>query len=279
MSDSPMTRNFAALPLIVVLTLVSLPLMVMYGFLVLDTFTDAPPGELIPNQFTLRHWRFLYDPTIVGNVWAAAFNSLTLALSMIAVVVPVASTAGYALSRLNLPFRRFFLAGILVMHAFPAVTLLIGVFFVLNVTGLYNTMIGVILVKGTLMLPFGIWIMKGFYDAVPWEIEMAGVQDGASRFTVWRRLILPQVKPGLIALSVFAFLDGWGEYLLPRILAPNSDIEVLSVFLNQLVAADSLGYDFNLFKSVGVFYTLPVILLYVIFQNRLMTIFGGGTKG
>ncbi|WP_172292145.1 carbohydrate ABC transporter permease [Pseudoruegeria sp. HB172150] len=274
-----MTRNFSMLPLLLVIVLVSLPLMVMYGFLVLDTFTDAPPGELWPDRFTLRHWRFLFDPTEVGNVWAASFNSLVLACSMMAIVLSVSTTAAYAISRLHLPFRRFFLAGILVMHGFPAVTLIIGVFFVLNLTGLYDTMIGVILVKGSLMLPFGIWIMKGFYDAVPWEIEMAGVQDGAGRFTVWWRLILPQVRPGLVALGVFAFLDGWGEYVLPRILAPSSDIQVLSVFLNELIAGDQLGYDFNLFKSVGLFYTLPVILLYLIFQNRLMNIFGGGTKG
>ncbi|WP_235924087.1 carbohydrate ABC transporter permease [Pseudoroseicyclus tamaricis] len=274
-----MTRNFSTLPLVALLTLVSLPLMVMYGFLILDTVTDAPPGELWPDRFTLEHWRFLFDTSVVGNVWQAAGNSLILALSMMVIVLSLSTTAAYAISRLHLPYRRLFLGGILVMHAFPAVTLLIGVFFVLNFTGLYNSMIGVILVKGALMLPFGIWIMKGFYDAVPWEIEMAGVQDGASRFTVWRRLILPQVKPGLVALGVFSFLDGWGEYLLPRILAPGSEMTVLSVFLNELIAGDQLGFDFNLFKSVGVFYTLPVVLLFIIFQDRLMNIFGGGTKG
>ena len=67
--------------------------------------------------------------------------------------------------------------------------------------GLYNSLAGVILVKAALDLPLGIWIMKGFYDTVPWEIEMAGIQDGASRFTVWRRLVLPQVRPALLALG------------------------------------------------------------------------------
>src|SRR5690606_19451630 len=154
------------------------------------------------------------------------------------------------ISRLNLPFRRFFLSSLLVMHAFPTVTLLIGVFLVLQYGGLYNTLIGVILVKASLMLPFGIWVMKGFYDAVPWEIEMAGVQDGASRFTVWRRLILPQVKPGLLALTIFSFIDGWGEYLLPRILAPAAQIEVLSVYLQSVSNPDSSNFNFNIFKSV-----------------------------
>lgn len=274
-----MTKNFALTPILFILGLVTLPLVIMYAFLVIDTFTDAPAGTVIPNRVTLEHWRFLFDPSIVGNVWVATKNSLILAAAMVVIVLTLSSTGGYAMSRLNLPYRRWFLAGILVMHAFPSVTLLIGTFLVLNFTGLYNSMIGVILVKGSLSLPFGIWIMKGFYDAVPWEIEMAGVQDGASRFTVWRRLVLPQVKPGLVALGVFAFLDGWGEYLLPRILAPGADFKVLSIFLQEASMPDSVDYNFNVFKSVGLYYTLPVLVLFLTFQNRLMNIFGGGTKG
>ncbi len=274
-----MTKNFSKWPLMVVLFILSAPIIVMYAFLVIDTFTNSAPGSALPDEFTLSHWRFLIDPTVTGNIWTPTLTTLIFTLSIVIVVLTVSSTAGYALSRLNMPFRRFFLAGILVMHAFPAVTLIIGVFLVLQFAGLYNTLAGVVLVKASLMLPFGIWIMKGFYDTVPWEIEMAGVQDGASRFTVWRRLILPQVKPGLFALGLFSFIDGWGEYVLPRILAPSSNFEVLSVYLNAVSDPNSTTYNFNLFKSVGLFYTLPVLALYLLFRDRLMTIFGGGAKG
>jgi len=274
-----MTRNFAAWPIILLLTVLSLPLFVMYLFLLVDTFSNTAPGSLLPNEFTLEHWRFLIDPAITGDIWKPTLTTILFAASMMIIVVSVSATAGYALSRLALPFRRFVLSGIMVMHAFPSVTLIIGVFLVLQFAGLYNSLIGVILVKASLMLPFGIWIMKGFYDAVPWEIEMAGVQDGASRFTVWRRIILPQVKPGLLSLALFAFIDGWSEYMLPRILAPSSDFEVLSMYLNTVSDPNSSTYNFNIFKSVGLFYTLPVLALFVLFQNRLMNIFGGGTKG
>lgn len=274
-----MTRNFAAWPIILLLTVLSLPLFIMYLFLLVDTFSNTPPGSLLPNEFTLEHWRFIIDPTITGDIWKPTLTTILFAASMMIIVVSVSATAGYALSRLALPFRRFVLSGIMVMHAFPSVTLIIGVFLVLQFAGLYNSLIGVILVKASLMLPFGIWIMKGFYDAVPWEIEMAGVQDGASRFTVWRRIILPQVKPGLLSLALFAFIDGWSEYMLPRILAPSSDFEVLSMYLNTVSDPNSSTYNFNIFKSVGLFYTLPVLALFVLFQNRLMNIFGGGTKG
>jgi len=274
-----MTRNFAAWPIILLLTVLSLPLMIMYLFLIVDTFSNTPVGSILPTEFTLEHWRFLIDPSITGDIWKPTLTTFIFAMSMMVLVVSVSATAGYALSRLALPFRRFVLSGIMVMHAFPSVTLIIGVFLVLQFAGLYNSLIGVILVKASLMLPFGIWIMKGFYDAVPWEIEMAGVQDGASRFTVWRRIILPQVKPGLLSLALFAFIDGWSEYMLPRILAPSSDFEVLSMYLNTVSDPNSSTYNFNIFKSVGLFYTLPVLALFVLFQNRLMNIFGGGTKG
>ncbi|MEO2038235.1 MAG: carbohydrate ABC transporter permease, partial [Martelella sp.] len=178
-----MSRNFAAWPLILVLGLLSLPLVIMYVFVFIDSFTNAPPGSMIPNEFTLEHWQFLIDPSIAGNVWSATLNTLIFACSIGAIVVSLSSMGGYALSRLNMPFRQFFLAGIMVMHAFPSVTLIIGVFLVLQFIGLYDTLIGVVFVKASLMLPFGIWIMKGFYDTVPWEMGREGGRGGAARFT------------------------------------------------------------------------------------------------
>lgn len=274
-----MRRTLSLWPLALLLALASAPIAIMYLFLLVDTVTNAPPGSAIPNALTLAHWRFLVDPGVTGDVWRPTVTTLLFTASIVAIVLVVSSTGGYALSRLNVPLRRFLLAGVLVMHAFPLVTLIIGVFLVLQFVGLYNTLTGVILVKAALMLPFGIWIMKGFYDTVPWEIEMAGVQDGASRFTVWRRLVLPQVKPGLFALALFAAIDAWGEYMLPRILAPSSDFQVLSTYLNAVSDPDSTTYNFNLFKSVGLFYMLPILALYAIFRERLTNIFGGGTKG
>ena len=212
------------------------------------------------------------------SIWTATLNTLIFASVMTALVLSVSLTAGYALSRLNMPYRRFFLGGVLTLHAFPTVTLVIALFIVLQMVGLYNTLIGVIFIKAALMLPFGIWVMKGFYDTVPWEIEMAGVQDGASRFMVWHKLVLPQIKPGLIALGVFSFLEGWSEYVLPQIFTPDADVQVLSVYLASLIADDQ-NFDFNLFKSIGLFYIMPVIVLYLLFQNKLMNIYGGGSKG
>lgn len=280
MSDKTQSSaNFSSLPVILLLGLVSLPLLLMYAYLFIDTVTETPAGSLIPNEFTLRHWRFLWE-TRAGkpNIWAVTLNTFIFALTITAVIITVSSMAGYVLSRLNVPARGFFLAGVMVLHAFPSVTLIIAIFIVLQWIGLYNSLIGVILVKAAIDLPLGIWLMKGFYDTVPWEIEMAGVVDGASRFTVWRRLVLPQIKPAIMALGLFSFLTGWSEFILPQVLAPGAQAQVLSVYLASLIIDDN-NFDFNTFKAVGVFYVIPVLILYVFFQKHLMNIYGGGTKG
>ena len=274
-----MSHNFKNWPIVTGLTLVTIPIMFMYVFLFVDTVTNTLPGEMIPNSFTFEHWRFLWE-NIEGkaSVWLAMLNTMIFASSVTLIVLSVSSTASYAISRLNIPFRKEFLAGILILHAFPSITLIIAIFLILQMVGLYNTLIGVILVKASLQLPLGIWIMKGFYDSVPWEIEMAGIQDGASRFTVWYRLVLPQVRPGFLALGLFSFLEGWSEYILPAVLAPANEVQMLSVYLASLIQDDQ-HFDFNLFKSVGLFYAIPVIIFYLFFQDKLMNIYGGGTKG
>lgn len=274
-----MTGNYKKWPTILFLGILTAPILLMYFYLFLDTVTNSPPGSMIPNEFTLEHWRFLWE-TVPGrpSIWVATWNTFLFATSTTLIVLLISSAAGYSLSRLNMPARSFFLGGIMVLHAFPTVTLLIAIFLILQMVGLYNTLIGVILVKASLELPFGIWIMKGFYDTVPWEIEMAGIQDGATRFQVWIKLVLPQVKPAIMALGIFSFLAGWAEFILPLVLAPDNKVQVLSVYLASLIADDA-NFDMALFKSVGLFYVIPVIILFLFFQNKLMNIYSGGNKG
>jgi inositol-phosphate transport system permease protein len=266
-------------PLTIFLLIVSAPIIIMYLWLFIDSISEINIESIWPQKFTLKNWRFLTEEIAGhGSVWTATLNTTIFATSVVAIVVVLSSTAGYALSRLKFPFRSQFLGFVLLLHSFPSVTLIISIFLMLRMIGLYDTLIGVILVKAALELPFGIWIMKGFYDTVPWEIEMAGLQDGASRFQVWYKLVLPQIMPGVAALAIFSFMAGWSEFVLPLILAPSSDARLLSVYLAGLMIDDYLS-DFGLFKAVGLFYVVPVMIFYLFTQDKLMNIYGGGTKG
>ena len=275
-----MSNYYRSWPITLLLTLISLPLLIMFIFQIIDNFTNPAPGGIWPSSFTLEHWRFLWETPKTGEsyIWTVTFNTFIFASTTSIMVTSLSMTSGYVLSRLDIPGRKIFLAGLIMLHAFPTISLIVAIFLTLQIMGLYNTLLGVILVKSALELPFGVWIMKGFYDTVPWEIEMAGIQDGASRFTVWRKLILPQVQPGIAALLIFSFLSGWSEFVLPLVLAPSSDVQVLSTYLSALILDDN-KFDFNLFKSVGTFYAIPVIIIYIVLQKKLMNIYGGGTKG
>lgn len=275
-----MTGHARIWHLLMILGIVSLPLVIMYLFQVIESVAAPTPGSLIPGRLDLENWRFLWASIDSGrpSVWRVTLNTLIFASVTSFLVCALSLTAGYALSRLNLPARPVFLGGLIILHAFPTITLIIAIFIILQIIGLYDTLLGVILVKAALELPFGIWIMKGFYDTVPWEIEMAGVQDGASRFRVWWELVLPQIKPGLAALLIISFLAAWSEFVLPLVLAPGSGAQVLATYMFAVINDDT-NLDFGLFKAIGMFYSLPVIVIYLLFQKQLMNIYGGGTKG
>lgn len=265
--------------LTVFLVIVSLPILVLYAWLFVDSISVTTSDSIWPKALTLKSWRFLFE-TLEGrpSIWRVTLNTLVFAVSTVGVVIGTSVTAGYALSRLKFPFRPQFLGSVLILHAFPSISLIVAIFLTLRILGLYDTLVGVVLVKASLEIPFGIWVMKGFYDSVPWEIEMAGIQDGASRFQVWYKLILPQVGPGLAALAIFSFIAAWSEFILPLVLAPSSETQLLSVYLAGLLTDDYLT-DYSLLKAVGLFYILPVMLFYLFTQDKLMNIYSGATKG
>ena len=152
-----MPSKYRNLPIVLFLGLMSVPLVVMYAFLAVDTVSTAAPGTIVPESFSLSNWRFLWeDLPGKANIWLVTLNTFIFATATSAIVLVVSSAAGYGLSRLNLPFRAFFLAGVLVLHAFPTITLIVAIFLILQLVGLYNTLIGVILVKASLELPLGL---------------------------------------------------------------------------------------------------------------------------
>ena len=238
------------------------------------------------------NWRFLWTRDVVEElrgrsgaggeqfpwVWTAFLNSLVVAVTQTIIVVSVATLAGYYISRFRFPGRAGFLQSLLVLHAFPAITLVIPIFLIMHWTGLLDTLIGVILVIGTLELPFAIFIMKGFFDAVPWEVEMSAMTDGASRRQAFLRIMLPQVKVGMIAIGVFAFIKGWEEYVFVRTLLFEKSNWVMSLYLFW-VSDDIMGVDYGIVAAVGVFYILPSLLLYIFCQRFLAQVTIGGIKG
>lgn len=242
----------------------------MLGSLAIVTAAAAALWALIGADLHFGNFRFLWSRPWPGfpSVWTAFGNSLIVAVTVTAIVATVASMAGYYLSRFAFPLRRAMLRALLAVHAFPVITLIVPLFLMLNSAGLLNSLIGVILVLVAFELPFAIFIMKGFFDAVPWEIEMAAIVDGATRREAFLHIILPQAAPGIVAVSIFAFIRGWEEYIFVSTFIFSDAKWVMSLYLFFLGNA----------PAVAVFYLLPPMLLFVFTQKYLLRMSFGGVR-
>ena len=277
-----------AFPYVILIISIS-PIVLGFAWLIIATFSYRTEG-LFPidaegniGGLTLRNWEFLKDPTI----WRVTLTSFILAIGMVIGVGFVSSLAAYALSRMNFAGRKSFLSLTLLLHAFPSVTLLIAIFFVLNFlskvpaigAGIgYNTVGGVVLVMIALDLPLGIWLMKGFFDNLSWDMERAALIDGASRFRVWWEIIIPQIKPGLAALAIFTFLTGWSAFLIPFTFTVGTKVANLPVYMRQLMS-DTAPTNWNMIAALGMFQLIPVLIFFIFTQEMLLSVYGGGSKG
>jgi inositol-phosphate transport system permease protein len=260
------------------LVAVSLPIAAGLVWLILTGSFDRVHGLLPAGPPDAQNWRFLWEG--VGGrppVSTPLLNSFVFAGVVAAAVVLISSMAAYAISRLSFPGRSLYLGLVLVLHAFPAVSLIIAIFYILRLLGLFDTLTGVILVKASLELPLGIWLMKGFFDFLSWEMEMAALVDGMSRWTVFWKIALPLVRPGLLALGTFALLSAWGEFILPFTLIVSSRNWTMAMYL-QTFLGESFT-DFGMVAAVGLFYATPVIALFLLGQRYLLNIYSGGVKG
>ncbi len=273
----------------ILLTISILPIIIGYAWIFIATFSVRTEG-LIPKDahgniggLTLQNWSFLHNP----EVWNATLNSFGIAVGMVVGVGFLSSLTGYALARMNFAGRKGFLGTTLLLHAFRPEMLLIAIFQVLLFIGGipligdwvgFNTVGGVALVMITLDLPLGVWLMKGFFDNLSWDMERAALIDGASRFRVWWEIILPQIKPGLAALSIFTFITGWNAYLIPFTFTIGSKVANLPVLLNRFSGDTSLG-SWNEVAALGLFQLVPILVFFIFTQEALLNIYGGGSKG
>jgi len=271
---------------IVVAVIPLIPIWIMFLWLIAQSFSSKVTFGIIPSGFTLNNWRFLWSPFKMGlkeypNIWPITLNTLFLALGVAGLEVLISSMAGYALSRMNFRGRIGLMQFIIALHAFPSVILLIALFIILNKMGLYGkgymTLLGIILIKAGLEIPMASWIIKGFFDAIPWDLEWAALVDGCTRWRVWRSIILPLVLPGIGAISIFAFLSGWAEFLLVYTYVVGEEYYTLPVLIYYLIG-ELKFVDWGMLAAVGLFFTIPTLIFFSTTQKLLLRIYVGGVK-
>ena len=262
-----------------------------YAWLVAGSFATELKG-VVPTGLTLSNWKFLVEPirvpaagTVYPDIWSVTLNTLWIAAGTTALTVILSSLGGYAFSRIKFRWRGSLLALTLILRAFPGIALLVALFYVIYTLGLYGNPWSVILSKTALMLPLGLWVMKGFFDNVPWEIEMAALVDGLSRLKTFFKIMLPLVRPGLAALSILSFIYGWSEYLLVIVFLPAEKTWTLTTYLQRLAQqaftgeVAVAGISRPMIIAVGLWYMLPVAIFFIVAQKYLLKVAAGGVKG
>jgi len=276
--------RFSSILLNIIAIIVALIGMAPFALLTLLAFSKNPTSI---EGFTYENFAFIWtgklftDPRyqqIYPDIHLATLNTLILALGVSGVVVLLSSMAGYILSRYSVPARGTMLGLILALHGIPVIILLIGLYFLLRSMGLINNLLGVIMAKTTLDLPLGIWVMKGFYDSIPWDIEIASIVDGAGRLRTWARIMLPLIRPGIAALAVLEFISGWGEFLLIYTLIFSNTNWTLSMVIRGLIG-EMGAINLSLIAALSLYYFIPVLIFFILTQKYLLRVSLGGIRG
>lgn len=273
-------RPYGVWKYLLIISLFSCIIVVPYGFLFRSAFLDDS------GKFTLNNWSFLWRDTQMAfsrDVIPAAGPSIAysfyFAATMAILVLLITVPAAYAMSRCDFPGRRLMARLLIVLDAFPSVALLTPYILLLTTLRLTNKLIGVILLKVAIYLPGAVWLMKGFFDHINWDIEWAAIVDGASRFKTFLRIIVPAASPGISVILVNSFLSGWGEYILINIFIYGKTTTMSSI-LGRMFDWESMSYlvDRGMLAAGCVTYIVPIIVVFAMAQKTLLKVNQGGSK-
>lgn len=235
-------------------------------------------ASLFPENWSLEHYKWLFtDPDSEYLLWYK--NSLIVATVNAFFSVILTSLIAYAFSRYRFIGRKYGLYAFLLLQMFPAIMAMVAIYILLNLIGLLDTLTGLILVYIGGQIPFNAWLVKGYFDTIPRELDDAARIDGAGHFGVFIRIMLPLARPILGVVALFNFMAPFMDFLLPRIVLRSPENFTLAVglfnFINQQFAN-----NFTRFAAGSILIAVPIAFVYLLSQRYLITgLTAGGTKG
>lgn len=229
-----------------------------------------------PERMSAQNFREVLTDQPFGR-WL--FNSVIVAGSTTIVGVFLACTAAYAFSRFRFPGRQVGMMSFLVSQMFPGVLTLIPIYIILvKWLGLGSTYWGLILVYTTTAIPFCVWMLKGYFDTIPRELEESALIDGASPAMIFFRIVLPLAKPAVAVTALFSFMTGWNEFILAATIMDKEEMYTGPVGLQFFVGGFSQQWGY--FAAGAVIAAIPVVVLFFFLQKYLVSgLTAGAVKG
>ncbi len=206
-------------------------------------------------------------------------NSVVVAAATTALGVFLACTAAYAFSRFRFPGRRSGMMMFLVSQMFPGTLMMVPLFIIIvKWLHLGNTYTGLVLVYAVTSIPFCVWMLKGYFDTIPIEIEESAIMDGATPAMIFFRIILPLAKPAVAVTALFSFMTGWNEFILASIFMEEEVAYTAPVGLRFFVGGFTAQWGY--FAAGSIIISLPVVALFYYLQKYLIAgLTAGGVKG
>ena len=248
--------------------------MTISGFKHPDDLFRLPPA-LVPIRWSVEFYRRVLTAKAFGNL---ALNSLLIALTSTALSVTVGTLGAYSITRFKYWGRTFISQMVLFVYMFPAILLVIPLFFIFKNLGLVNTYAGLIMAETTFALPFCLWLLIAFFRTIPEDIESAAMVDGCERLEVLWRIVIPLAAPGIAAAAVFAFISTWNEYLFAMVLINSDQLKTLPLGVANYVTAESTHWGEAM--AAATLLSVPVFVFASIVQRQLVSgLTAGAVKG
>jgi N,N'-diacetylchitobiose transport system permease protein len=231
----------------------------------------SPKYDLIPTSISFGNFA-----TALGkdNFPTYLLNSLIVTVGSVLCALVAGTLAAIPLSRLRFTGRRGFLVLVMVAQLAPVSALFIPLFLLMRDAGLLNTLPSLLLIYFATTLPFTVWMLYGFVNGIPYELEEAAMIDGCSQTGAFRRVTLPLLGPGLVTTSVFSFITAWNEYLFALVFIQDKPKETLPVWLASFRTA--FATDWGGVMAASVIYAVPALVFFLLVQRKLVS---GATAG
>jgi multiple sugar transport system permease protein len=205
-------------------------------------------------------------------------NSAVVAVASTLLATAIGTIGAYALARLRFMGRAFMSSAVLITYLVPPSILFIPLYAQIRMLGLSDSLAGLIAAYPSFTVPFVTWLLMGYFESIPVELEEAAMIDGATRFGAFRRVILPLAAPGLLAAALYAFTQAWNEFLYALVFITDVKQRTLPVGLSSFITGDVYGWGYLM--AGAVLTTLPVIAVYIYLQKYMVEgLTAGGVKG
>jgi multiple sugar transport system permease protein len=263
--DVPRWQIYLPLGLYLLFTLIP------FYWMLLFAFRPAGSTKLVPWPMTSEHFSKVWNE----RSFAVFFqNSMIVGVCTLVATTAVALAGGYALARFSFRIKGGFMLALLCSQFIPGALMLVPLFEIFKNLHLINSLVSVIIAETVFQLPLSIILISGFIKNVPVSLEEAAWVDGCGRFRAFCAVVLPLLRPGLIAVGSFAFVHSWNHFLFALMFLSEQDKQTIPVGLNTLIGADSV--DLGALAAGGVIAAVPVVIVFAFIQKWLVTGFSAG---